>query len=140
MQLPRNLGLTPATGESPPPSSLVLVWVVVIASLIAVLGGQPLLGYEISGFAWFVPLVFSLFVLVTTRGMPHFPYWIWTPWVLFIATYVIFYGEAANAFQRSIMLITPLVIGMAVSKSGISRPELQRIESILDKFSVVFLA
>ena len=118
-------------------SAPVIVWVVGIATLIADLIGAQIFGLEVSGFAWFIPLVFALYALFTTPGMPKFPYLIWMPWFGLIIGYVLF-ADAEHALQRTVMLLAPMVIGMAVSKTAIGASELSHIESILDKFSVVF--
>ena len=59
------------------------------------------------------------------------------PWFGLTIGYLVF-ADAEHALQRTVMLLTPMVIGMAVSKTAIGASELSHIESILDKFSVVF--
>ena len=115
-----------------------IIWVVVIATLISNLTGETIFGFQISGFGWFIPLVFALYVLYAIPGMPTLPILIWMPWFGFVIGYLLF-AEADNAFQRSIMLLAPMVIGMAVSKAAIDAAELLHIESILDKFGNAFL-
>lgn len=137
MRFSRIRDIAPVRDGAEQQNSLVIVWIVVIATFVAVLGGEPLLGYEISGFGWFIPFGYALYVLFAIPGMPSFPYWISMPWIALVVGYVIF-ADAAHALQRSVMLIAPIVVGIAVSKSAIRRSDLLRIESILDKFSVAF--
>ena len=124
----------PAPGQ---PKVPLLVWVVALATLISNLTGDSILGYQVSGFGWFVPLVFALYVLFTTPGKPSFPFWIWIPWFGLIIGYFAV-ADAESALQRSVMFLTPMVIGIAVSKAMIGETELLRIDSLSDKVSVVF--
>lgn len=117
----------------------VLVWVVVIATLISNLTGDSIFGFQVSGFGWFIPLIFAIYALYTTPGRPRFPLWIWVPWFGLTIGYLVF-ASAENALQRTVMLLTPIVIGLAVSKATIGALELARIESTFDKFSIAFFA
>lgn len=119
-------------------SAPVLVWVVVVATLLSNLTGESIFGFQVSGFGWFIPLVLALYVLFATPGTIRFPFLIWTPWFALTIGYLLFAG-AETSLQRTVMLLTPMTIGMAVSKAAIGGPELLRIESILDKFSVAFI-
>jgi len=38
-----------------------LVWVVVISTLLADMGGEGILGYQFAALGWLIPLVFSFF-------------------------------------------------------------------------------
>ncbi len=120
-------------------SAPVIVWVVVIATLISNVTGETIFDFQVSGFGWFIPLVYALHLLTRTPGWPSFPFLIWIPWFGFVIGYLL-YAEAENALQRSVMMLAPIVVGMAVSKAAIGEVELLRIESILEKFSVAFLA
>jgi O-antigen ligase len=133
----RSPDIAPASDVPEQQSAPVIVWVVVIASLISNLTGDTILGFQISGFGWLIPLVFSLYALFMTPGRPSLPYWIWMPWFALTIAYLLFTG-AEHALQRTVMLLAPMVVGMAVSKAPIGRAELSHIESILDKFSLAF--
>ncbi len=133
----RTSSYAPANALPEQQSAPVIVWVIGIATLVSNLTGESIFGFQVSGFGWFIPLVFSLYVLFTTPGVLRFPFWIWVPWFGMTIGYLLFAG-AESALQRTIMLITPMVIGTAVSKAAIGEAELSRIGSLLDKFSVAF--
>lgn len=137
MSLWRTPVSAPADAVPGQQSAPVIVWVIVIATLISTLTGETILGFQVSGFGWFIPLVFALYVFFTKPGRPSLPYWIWTPWFGLVIGYLLF-AEAEHALQRSVMLLAPMVVGMAVSKAAIGELELFRIESALDKVSTAF--
>jgi len=101
-----------------------LVKLVAVTTIIACIGGEAILGYQISGFAWLIPLLISLFFLLFDRkGKIKFPVIIWMPWILLVIIYQLV--SNMQSFQRSIMLICPLFIGMAVSKFTITEKSLK---------------
>jgi O-antigen ligase len=106
-----------------------LVKLVAVATIIACIGGKGILGYQISGFAWLIPLLVSLFLLFARRGKIRFPIRIWMPWILIVIIYQLL--SDMQSFQRSIMLICPIFIGMAVSKFTIT-------EKILEDFAKLY--
>jgi len=90
-----------------------IVWLSVIASGIACVGGTKVLTYNISGLAWVIPLIFSLLILLKNPGGVKFPLKIWLPWIFVIVAYL--YFSEFPSLQRSVQLLCPIVIGMAVS-------------------------
>lgn len=105
-----------------------IIWVVVLSTLIASIGGQ-FLNYRIAGFSWLVPLVLSILIFLNTAGGIKFPVFIWIPWISLVIVYLIF-AKAPNAFQRSVMLLCPFVIGMTVSKLRIGERELENFNKL----------
>ncbi len=91
-----------------------LVLWVGFATVVACFGGGSFLGFQIAGLAWVVTLVLALMILLRQAGSISFPWWIWLPW----ATLVIVYYSLSHyesALQRSVMLLCPLVVGLAAS-------------------------
>ncbi len=91
-----------------------LLWVIVVSTMIACIGGSSFLGYSISGYAWAVPLAAALVYYLVKRERITFPVHIWIPWITVVLIYLSF-ADAENAAQRSIMILCPLLIGIAVS-------------------------
>jgi O-antigen ligase len=105
-----------------------IIWIVVLSTLIASIGGQ-FLNYQIAGFGWLVPLVLSILIFLKIPGHVKFPVLIWIPWILLVIVYLIF-AKAPNAFQRSVMMLCPLVIGITVSKLTIKERELESFNKL----------
>ena len=112
-----------------------LLWAVVVSTMIACIGGESFLGYNISGFAWAVPLFLSIIRFFTKRAKIQFPVMIWLPWICVVTGYLIF-AEAENAFQRSIILLCPLFIGITVSKYRIGENELSSFRKLYQYMAI----
>ena len=107
-----------------------LVWVVVISTLLADVGGEAILGYQFTALGWLIPLVFSLWSLARGLGGFSFPFWIWLPWCCFVVIYTAV-SDGPNAIQRSIMMLCPLVVGMAISKAQIGKDALVALRKLM---------
>jgi hypothetical protein len=70
-------------------------------------------GASVSFLGWIVPLFASLGYLLQHRHV-RFPVMMWLPWTLWVLAYLIF-SEAENALQRSVMMLTPLIVGASFS-------------------------
>ena len=106
------------------------VWVVVISTLIADIGGEGVLGYQVAALGWLIPLIFSLWSLARGLGKVSFPLWLWLPWCCFVVICTAVSDEA-NAIQRSIMMLCPLVVGMAMSKAQIGKNALGALRKLM---------
>lgn len=106
-----------------------LVWLVAISTLVADSADIDILGYQLSAVGWLIPLGASIYVLLHTPGEIRFPFLIWLPWIGVVLAYLLT-ASAPNALQRSVMLLVPIVVGMAVSKYAVT-------EEGLDEFGVL---
>ncbi|MBF0380048.1 MAG: O-antigen ligase family protein [Magnetococcales bacterium] len=117
----------------------ILIRVVMISTLIAVIGGVQILGFNISGIAWVLPLFFSAIVLLANFGkQTYFPVYIWLPWVGYVLLSLLL-SQEPNALQRSFMMLTPLVVGFAVSILLINKDHLVKFEEQYTFMGVAFL-
>jgi O-antigen ligase len=101
----------------------VIVWVIIIATVAALIGGQGLLGFRMSGLAWFVPLLFSVLVILRDPGNMRFPLKLWLPWILLLVLYLV--TSEYRSLQRTVQLICPIIVGMAVSTCNIKASQLK---------------
>ena len=99
------------------------VKLVAVTTIISCIGGKGILGYRISGLGWLIPLLLALFLFVARRGKIQFPIRIWMPWILLVIIYQLL--SDMQSLQRSIMLICPFIVGMAVSKFTITEKMLE---------------
>ena len=91
-----------------------LVLVTGLAVLVAASADFEFLGFSAPGYAWLLPLVAALLVLARYPTRVHFPIWIWVPWALLLLAYLT-QAEEPHAMQRTVMMLCPLVVGMAAS-------------------------
>lgn len=97
-----------------------VIKLVLLFMVIVFVWKQPLLGFNISGLAWVIPLAFSLMVVVRNMNRVTFPYFLWLPWALLLFTYLAITDYSlldprVIPIQRTLQLLSPLVVGMAVS-------------------------
>lgn len=101
--------------------------------------GFSIFGFNLTSLGWLVPLFVSTRVLLNTSwSRISFPIQFWLPWISWVVSYQIIADEP-NSLQRSIMLLTPIVIGMAVSTIQVDQYVVHKFKELLDKFLWLFL-
>lgn len=90
-----------------------VVWVVFFSTFVAMFGEFSVLGYQIAGWAWVIPLIISTFIILERPSRINFPSRIWLPWIFIVGIYFVIGGFAFP--QRNIMIICPIIVGIAVS-------------------------
>ncbi len=99
-------------------------------------------GVQLSYLGWMVPLlgcgVVALRQLILRR-VNIFPLRLWMPWILWVVAYLPF-ADADNALQRSVMLLTPLVVGAGFSTLQIEEPLIEKFRLWLNRFFWIFIA
>ena len=114
-----------------------LVLWVGFATVVACFGGGSFLGFQIAGLAWVVTLVLALMILLRRVGSISFPWWIWLPWVTLVIVYLSL-SHFESALQRSVMLLCPLVVGLAASTYRMAGEEIAGLR-LLMRFITVAL-
>jgi hypothetical protein len=125
------------TSENLMGSLPVIVWVIVIATGAAIAGGKGILGYHVSGLAWFIPLVFSALVILKGPEQIRFPFKLWLPWIIVLLLYYV--KSEFTALQRTIQLMCPIVVGMAVSTCKIEPDQFKSFIRLCKYFSIVIV-
>jgi hypothetical protein len=115
-----------------------LIWIAVVSTLIAgSFGNLVVLGYTIKGLAWYFPFVFSILILLRSSHRVSFPWYLWLPWVCIVMLYL-FFSRYPNALQRSIMMLCPVVIGMAISVFPIHEANLKGFRKLCRNMVIAF--
>lgn len=109
-----------------------ILWAVLFFTLLASGVKGQLLGFNVSGISWMVPLIVSVFIMVSRLSRVTFPLKLWLPWVLLliIQLFTLDYSLLdfrVSPLQRTAQVLTPLLVGVAVSTY---RPT----PNMLDKF------
>lgn len=97
-----------------------LVWVVLFFSLLPSGVDGQLLGFNVSGISWVVPLIISALIIVDRLNRVTFPWKLWLPWILLliIQLFTLDYSlldSRVRPLQRTVQVLTPLFVGVAVS-------------------------
>jgi O-antigen ligase len=117
-----------------------IVWVTLTATGSAIAGGKGLLGFKVSGLAWFIPLFFSALIIFRALEKIRFPLKLWLPWILLLALYYV--KSEFTALHRTVQLMCPIVVGMAVSTCKVELDQLKNFIRLCKYFSIliVFIA
>jgi O-antigen ligase len=100
-----------------------IIWIVIGSTFIAAAIQFPILGRNISGWAWAVPLMLSVFIIIRRPSRMTFPIFVWIPWICIVVFY--FVNSGFSYLQRNIMLVSPIIVGMAVSAGRIRESQLK---------------
>jgi hypothetical protein len=114
-----------------------LVWILLASTGLALFGGFKLLGFNISGIAWIVPLLLSLILLSQRIGKITFPFWIWIPWIVLLISHCIL--SHYSPLQRTVQVLCPIVIGCAVSTLEINNSQLQFFIKVCKNFAIIIV-
>ncbi len=100
-----------------------VVWMVVISTFVASAGTFSIFGRQIAGWAWVIPLIISIIIVLRKGSSITLPIRIWYPWICVVVLYFVTSGFSYP--QRNIMLLCPIIVGMAASKSRVTEFELK---------------
>lgn len=114
----------------------ILVWVVLFFTLLASGVKGQLLGFNVSGISWLMPLIVSVFIMISRLSKVTFPWKLWLPWVLLliIQLFILDYSLLdfrVSPLQRTAQVLTPLLVGIAVSTYRPSQELLIKFFSVL---------
>jgi O-Antigen ligase len=81
-------------------------------------------GYRASGWGWFLPLLASILVLLQGINRVTFPLRAWMPWAVVVLVNMAFSPEVG--FQRTMQILTPVVVGAAASTQRLTSEQLSQ--------------
>jgi len=113
-----------------------ILWVLLIATSIAHVGYIRIFGFRVAGWAWVIPTIFSVFIILKKPKQIAFPFIIWLPWVLFLIIHL--FITEYTALQRTVQLICPVIVGMAVSTYSIHTLQIMKFIHLCRRFSILF--
>jgi O-antigen ligase len=126
-----------ASERGAPLPLLALAFGMVISFLPMLLPGDPARPVRFLG--WIAPLLGCGLSATTKLARIKFPLLLWLPWTFWVAVYL-YQAEADNSLQRSLMMLTPLVVGAGFSTLRIDQILLNKCRKWLDYFLWLFLA
>lgn len=116
----------------------VLFWITLVTTFLAcTYAGSTFFFYTVSGFAWIVTLSFAGMFLIANLTRVTFPVRLWLPWILTVFFYS-YLSEYSNV-QRSIMIICPVVVGIAASTARITDKQLEAVFLGLKIFAIALI-
>lgn len=97
------------------------------------------IGASVSYLGWMIPLLGCGFVVISRKALVSFPLHIWLVWVLWVLVYMLS-AQEDNAIQRTVMLLTPLVVGIAFSALRVDAAMINVATMWIKYFLWIFLA
>lgn len=113
-----------------------IIWVVLISTVLAFVGGT-FLGYNLTGWAWFIPLAFSALIITRNPSAISFPVLIWLPWILYLLASLLFTDY--SGLQRSMQLLCPIIVGMAASTYSLKETQFDKLIDIFKYLAGVII-
>lgn len=122
-----------------------LVWVVLVFTVVAFYGSGTVMGFNLTGIGWVFPLVLSLIILSRNFSAVTFPYLLWSPWALMLLSYLAVVDHSllhprVVPLQRTVQLLCPVIVGMAVSTFRLSSREMAYFITCCRRLAYVMLA
>jgi O-Antigen ligase len=121
---PRGAAYPPAAGVRRPGAAAgkglpFLLWFVLIGTLASCVVDFGLFGFSFKGWIWVLTAVAAVAVAVSRWDHVSFPYGLWVPWIALVTLYCIIVPYP-DALQRTLLLICPVLVGMAVSALAVN--------------------
>lgn len=100
-------------------------------------GGYEIFGFNVTGWAWIIPLVIS--GLICLRNIKHitFPVTLWLFWISLLLIYWYFGFDNLDAHQSLIQTFSPIVVGCAASTFRSDNWQLENIIQWLKRLAVL---
>lgn len=100
-------------------------------------GGYEIFGFNVTGWAWVIPLIVSLLICLRNIKTITFPISLWLFWISLLLIYWFLGFDNLNAHQSLIQTISPVVIGCAASTFRSDNWQLENIIRWLTRLAVV---
>ena len=97
------------------------------------------IGVNISYLGWIIPLLGCGWVVLKKPFFITFPLGLWFLWAVWVVFYLSF-ATAEHALQRSVMLLTPLVVGAGFSTLNVDTELIEQFSLWLSRFFWIFIA
>ena len=97
------------------------------------------IGFNISYLGWIIPLLGCGWVVLKKPFSVTFPLGLWFLWAVWVVFYLLF-ATAEHALQRSVILLTPLVVGAGFSTLDVDEELIDTFRLWLNRFFWVFFA
>lgn len=79
------------------------------------IGGYEILGFNVTGWAWVIPMVISGLICLRKIRLIIFPLGLWICWISLMVVYWYFGRNNLNALQSLFQMLSPIVVGCAAS-------------------------
>ena len=110
----------------------------ILAALIPwFIGSYEIFSFNITGWAWVIPLVISGLICLKNIRFITFPLRLWIFWIIFMVVYWYFGRNNLNALQSLFQMVSPIIIGCAASTFHSNNWQLENIIHWLTRFAII---
>lgn len=92
-----------------------MAFIIAMAIIPWFFGSYQIIGFNVTGWTWVIPLVLSSLVCMGNVGRVTFPFRLWMPWVGVLFLYWFLGRYNPNATQSLFQTLSPVVVGCAAS-------------------------
>ncbi|MFZ2406834.1 MAG: O-antigen ligase family protein [Methylobacter sp.] len=114
-----------------------MLMLIMAAMIPWLVGGYEIFSFNITGWAWVIPLVISGLICLKYIRHITFPLRLWILWISLLVIYWYFGRNNLNALQSLFQMLSPIVIGCAASTFRSDNWQLENIIHWLTRFAII---
>lgn len=100
-------------------------------------GNFEIWGFNITGWAWVIPMVISALICLSKIPFITFPFGLWIFWIGLLVVYWYFGRNNLNALQSLFQMLSPVVIGCAASTFRSDNWQMENIIHWLTRLAII---
>lgn len=100
-------------------------------------GDYLILGFNVTGWAWVIPMVISILICLRDVRLIAFPLGLWFFWIILILIYWYLGRDNINALQSMFQILSPIVIGCAASTFRCDNLQLVNIINWFTRLAII---
>lgn len=113
-----------------------ILMIIAAAMIPWLVGGYEIFGFNITGWAWVIPLFISGLICLKNIRLITFPLRLWIFWIIMMLVYWLFGRNNLDALQSLFQMLSPIVIGCAASTYRSDNWQLENIIHWLTRFAI----
>lgn len=114
-----------------------MLMIITAAMIPWIFGGYVILGFNISGWAWVIPLIISGIIVLRNLNRITFPIILWIFWIVILLVYWFIGRGNPDALQSLFQMLSPLVIGCAASTFRSDNWQLDNVINWITRLSLI---
>lgn len=114
-----------------------MLMIIAAAMIPWLFGGYTILGFNVTGWAWIIPLIISLIICIRNLSRITFPIILWAFWIGLLIFYLYFGFDNLNALQSFFQILAPIFVGCAASTFQADNVQLGKIIQWITRLSLI---
>lgn len=114
-----------------------MMMLIVAAMIPWFIGSYEIWGFNVTGWAWVLPMVISALICLGNIRLLSFPFGLWGAWISLLLVYWYFGRNNLNALQSLSQILSPIVIGCAASTYRCDNWQLANVIRWLNRLAIL---